>query len=281
MATEIVVFLFGAIVGSFLNVCIHRMPLGKSVVWPRSHCPHCSKRIPWYDNVPFISYILLRGRCRFCAKTISPRYLVVELLTAGMFVALFRRYGLDYNFFFYVVFISSLIVATFVDIKHRIIPDEISLGGIALGFLFSIVKNIVEPRAFSFQDRRLNFFLNPSPALDSLLGIILGGGIIYFTGKCFDWVYFKKLKRPPVDGEAASMGFGDVKLMAMIGAFLGWQKAVLTFFIAPVFGLLFGVLNLLIKKEHLIPYGPFLSAGAVLSLLWFDKILYLVFVAWL
>ncbi|MCX5711848.1 MAG: prepilin peptidase, partial [Candidatus Omnitrophica bacterium] len=134
MISRIFVFLFGSIVGSFLNVCIHRMPLEESVVWPRSHCPKCKKRIPGYDNIPFLSFILLGGKCRFCKEKISLRYPLVELLTAVMFLLFFNRYGLSYEFIMYALFGAGLIIATFVDIKHRIIPDEISIGGIVIGF---------------------------------------------------------------------------------------------------------------------------------------------------
>lgn len=266
MIGQIVAFIFGSIVGSFLNVCIYRMPLGKSVVWPGSHCPNCEKRIPWYDNIPFIGYILLKGKCRFCQKKISLRYLSIELLTAMMFVLTFNRYRLSYDFFFYLAIICSLIIATFVDIKHRIIPDELSIGGIFLGFILNAIRGFnLKPLAY-----------NPKPLLDSFLGIIIGGLIIYLTGLLFDLVYFRLLKRPPIQGETESMGGGDVKLLAMIGAFLGWQKAVLTFFIAPVFGAIIGIINLVIKKDHTIPYGPFLSIGAVLALFWADKIINLI-----
>jgi leader peptidase (prepilin peptidase)/N-methyltransferase len=265
---KILAFIFGSVVGSFLNVCIYRMPLGKSVVWPHSHCPKCEKKIPWYDNIPFIGYLFLRGRCRFCKERISLRYLVVELLTALAFVVLYNHYGLKYEFFIYAIFISSLIIASFVDIKHRIIPDEISIGGMIVGFLLSAIKGFnLEP-----------FSYNAKPMLDSFLGIIMGGGIIYLTGFLFDLVYFKLLKRPPIQGETESMGGGDVKLLAMIGAFLGWQAALLTFFIAPFFGMIIGITNLIVKKEHLIPYGPFLSLAALVSLFWADKIIRLIFI---
>jgi len=267
MIGKIISFIFGSITGSFLNVCIHRMPLGESVVWPRSHCPHCKKKIPGYDNIPFISYILLKGKCRYCKKKISTRYIVVELLTALMFVVLFSRFDLSYDFFLYLFFVSSLIVATFVDIKHRIIPDEISVGGMILGFILSSVKGFsLRPFSFVF-----------SPMLNSVLGIIIGGGIIYLTGFFFDLVYFKLLKKPPIQGETESMGGGDVKLLAMIGAFLGWQSAVLTFFLAPFFGAVVGIWNLIKKKDHTIPYGPFLSLAALLCLFWADKIIALIF----
>ena len=274
MIGKILAFIFGSIVGSFLNVCIYRMPLGKSVVWPGSHCPLCEKRIPWYDNVPFISYILLGGKCRFCKQRISPVYLIVELLTAITFVVFFNYYRLSYDFFIYLVFVCSLIVATFIDIKHRIIPDEISVGGIILGFLFNAIKGL-KLRPWICELRGMSY--DPRPMFNSFLGIIIGGGIIYLSGFIFDLVYFKLLKKPPIQGETESMGGGDVKLLAMIGAFLGWQKAVLTFFLAPFFGVIVGVANLIIKKDHTIPYGPFLSLAAIASLFWADKIIGLFF----
>lgn len=263
MLEKISVFIFGSLVGSFLNTCIYRMPLGESVVWPRSHCPQCKKKIRGYDNIPLLSYILLRAKCRFCKKAIPVRYFIVELLTAALFLALFNRFGLTYDFFFYMVLTCSLIVATFVDIPHRIIPDEISIGGLILGFVLSV------SRGFSLNP----FSFNYRPMLNSFLGIIIGGGILYLTGFVFDIIYFKLLKRPPIQGETQSMGGGDIKLLAMIGAFLGWQKALLVFFVSPFFGVLVGVFNLLIKKDHTIPYGPFLSLTAVLSIFWADKII--------
>ena len=267
MIASIIVFIFGAVIGSFLNVCIHRMPKGQSVVWPSSHCPHCKKRIPAYDNIPFISYILLRGKCRFCKKKISLRYPLVELLTAGLFVALFRSTGLNYDFFVYIFFVSGLIIATFVDIDHRIIPDEISVGGLILGFILSAIKGLqINPLSYKV-----------SPLINSFLGIIIGGGIIYLSGFIFDMVYFKLFRRPPIQGETESMGGGDIKLLAMIGAFLGWEKAVLTFFLAPFIALVFAIINLVSKKDHTVPYGPFLAAGALVSMFWYDKIFHFLF----
>lgn len=268
MITGIIVFIFGSIVGSFLNVCIHRMPLGESVVWPSSHCPHCKKRIPAYDNIPFLSYLILAGKCRFCKRKISWRYPLVELLTAVTFLSFFNYFGLSYDFFIYIFFASALIIATFVDIKHRIIPDEISLGGMILGFILVSVKGFnLRPLSFDFH-----------PLMQSLLGIFVGGGIIYLTGFLFDIVYFKLLKKPPIQGETESMGGGDVKLLAMIGAFLGWQKALVAFFVAPLFGAVIGIINLIIKKDHTMPYGPFLSLAAILSLFWAYKIIGLIFI---
>ncbi|MCM8757590.1 MAG: prepilin peptidase [Candidatus Omnitrophica bacterium] len=239
------VFLFGLILGSFLNVCIYRLPLGQSL-WGRSFCPKCKRSIFWYDNIPLLSYIILKARCRFCRERIPFRYFLVELLSGLIAIFLFKRYGLSFNFIFYLVFFSALIIASFIDMKHRIIPDEISLGGIFVGFVLNIFKG---------------------STLDSLLGILIGGGIIYLTGLSFDFIYFKLLKKPPIDGETESMGGGDVKFLAMIGAFLGWKHALLTFFIAPLLGSIFGVFNLLITKKHTIAYGPFLALASFISFL--------------
>ena len=260
---KIFFFFFGSIVGSFLNVCIHRLPLGESIVSPGSHCPKCKKPISWYYNIPLISYIVLSGRCRFCREKIAFRYFAVELLTAIVFLAFFIKWGFSFDLFVYLVFACGLIIATFVDIRHRIIPDEISIGGIIAGFLFSVIKGI---------------FLTPGanrlePIIDSFLGIIIGGGVIFLTGFLFDLVYFKLLKKPAIQGETESMGGGDVKLLAMIGAFLGWKCALITFFLSPFLGSIVGFANLLFKKDHLIPYGPFLSVTAIAALFWSDKIL--------
>lgn len=264
MIARIIVFIFGSIVGSFLNVCIHRMPKGESVVWPRSHCPKCRKRIPGYDNIPFISFALLGGKCRLCKEKISWRYPLVELLTAFLMVALFNRFGLNYNFFLSMVMLWGLIIATFVDIPHRIIPDEVSVGGMIIGFIMVSITGF-GPLKFTFV-----------PMLESLKGIIAGGGIIYLTGVIFDRIYFKLLKRPAIGGETESMGGGDVKLLAMIGAFMGWKMALLTFFLAPFLGIAIGIINLITKKDHTIPYGPFLSIAALLSLFWGNKIIQLI-----
>jgi leader peptidase (prepilin peptidase)/N-methyltransferase len=265
MLEKIVVFIFGSIVGSFLNVCIYRLPLEESIVFPGSHCTKCKKSIPWYDNIPFISYILLSGRCRFCREKISPRYFLVEFLTASLFLLFYLKFGFSFRFFLYVIFAGGLIVATFVDFAHRIIPDEISVGGTAVGFLMNSLRGLtLNPLSFNYR-----------PLVDSLLGIIIGGGIIFATGYLFDLVYFKLLKHPPIQGETESMGGGDVKLLAMIGAFLGWKAALLTFFLAPFFGMAVGIFNMVVKKDHLIPYGPFLSLAALMTIFWQYKILHM------
>ncbi len=269
MFEKIFAFVFGSIVGSFLNVCIHRMPeQGYSLVKPCSHCPYCKKPVLWHDNIPLLSYLLLGGKCRFCKQPIRPRYFIVELLTAITFLIFYSYFGLSFNLIIYLIFACGLIVATFIDIQHRIIPDEISVGGIIVGLLLNVFKGIGPKVIGMGYDFR--------PVVNSCLGIIIGGGIIYSIGFLFDLVYFKILKKPPIQGETESMGGGDVKLLAMIGAFLGWEKALLTFFIAPFFGAVIGIINLVIKKDHTIPYGPFLSLAALLSLFWADKIIGLI-----
>ena len=184
MPTKIFVFIFGSIIGSFLNVCIHRLPLRESVVTPPSHCPRCNKPIPWYDNIPILSYLLLAGKCRFCKKKISLRYFIVELLTALMFLFFYRYFRLSYNFFFYLIFACGLVIATFVDIRERIIPDEVSLGGAVAGLALSSLKGL-QLKPFSF---------SPGSLLTSLLGIVIGAGIIYLSGLLFDLVYFSPEK---------------------------------------------------------------------------------------
>jgi leader peptidase (prepilin peptidase)/N-methyltransferase len=161
----------------------------------------------------------------------------------------------------------ALIIATFVDIQHRIIPDEVSVGGLILGFILFSIKGV------DFNPLRFNFRFS----LESLAGMAAGSGVIYLTGKLFDLVYFKMLKKPPIGGETESMGGGDVKLLGMIGAFVGWKLALLTFFIAPFLGVVAGVANLLIKKEHTIPYGPFLSLAALISLFFSSQIIKFIF----
>ncbi len=260
---KVFVFLFGSIIGSFLNVCIFRMPHESySLIRPSSHCPLCKKPILWFDNIPLASFFILKGRCRFCRERISFQYPLVELLTALAFLALFNLFGASLDFLIYVVFACGLIVATFIDIRWRIIPDEISIGGTVAGVVFALIKSI--PRFSSF----------PAIALiDSLLGAFLGGALIYGSGLLGNLIIFKLMKKESIEGETESMGGGDVKLLAMVGSFLGWKLALATFFIAPFLGAVIGVYVLARKKSHLIPYGPFLSIAAFISLYFSDKII--------
>ena len=271
IALKVFLFCLGAAVGSFLNVCIYRLPRQESIVRPGSHCPSCKHKIAWYDNIPFISYIFLKGRCRSCQKKISFRYFLVELITAVVFVILFNHFGLSQKFLMFTLFACSLIAASFIDIDHRIIPEEISIGVLIIVLLINFVKSL--PYLLRFPKL---------PIIYSLFGAIFGSGLIYVTAIIFNFILFviihkiyklfKKefyLTKEFEEGEEAScMGGGDVSLMAMIGAFLGWKLTLLTFFMAPFFGAIVGLYVLARKKSHLIPYGPFLSMAAFTALLW-------------
>jgi len=256
---SIFMFILGAIVGSFLNVCIVRMPHEKSVVKPRSHCVHCKKQLLWHDNIPFISYVLLKGRCRFCGQKISPRYFLVELMTAVMFVIFYQYFGLTALLPAYLTMVCGFIVATFVDFEHRIIPDEISIGGMMAGLLFSAF--IPELHGISTGTGPL-ILVHLKSLGWSVVGILVGGGSIYAMGILGDFLFKKE-----------SMGGGDVKLMAMVGAFLGWKLAILTFFLAPFFGAVYGIVEKIRTKDAAIAYGPFLGGGALISLFWGDAII--------
>ncbi len=240
------VFLFGAIIGSFLNVCIARLPDGRSIVRPPSHCPKCQSFLAWYDNVPVLSYLLLAGRCRTCRVRISPIYPAVEVLTGALAMALFLRLGPTLAFAGYFAFAAALVVITFIDLDHQIIPDVISLPGIAVGLAFSLVSPLVTP-------------------LDALLGVLAGGGTLLAVA----WLY--KTFR----GQEG-MGGGDIKLLAMIGAFLGWQSIFVTLFVGSVIGSIIGVVVMLYEgadTKLAIPFGPFLAGGALVYLFWGDRIL--------
>ena len=232
-------FIFGTIVGSFLNVCICRMPKDESIVSPPSHCPYCDYRIRWYDNIPLVSYLLLRGKCRGCGSRISLQYPLVELLNGLLTLALFLRFGPTLTFFALFLFCSSLVVITFIDIEHQIIPDEISLPGIVLGFIFS-------------------FFLPWQTWLNSLLGILLGGGSLLLVAYGYQWLTGKE-----------GMGGGDIKLLAMMGAFLGWKSIPFIIFASSLVGSVVGVTMMLIQKKDsklAIPFGPYLAFGAILHI---------------
>ena len=242
-------------IGSFLNVCIFRLPKGGSVLTPRSYCPNCKKGILWHDNIPILSYIILKGRCRFCKSRISFRYFLVELLTASLTLVLFMAFGLSTKFFAYSLLASGLIVATFVDLEIQEIPDEVTISGLIIGLGLSLIF----PSIFGETSRWYSF-------LNSSFGALLGGGIIYIIA--FVWEKIRKKE---------AMGGGDVKLLAMIGSFMGWKLTIITFFIAPLFGLIPGIIVMIKDKSQTIPYGPYLSLAALISIFWGERILKLLF----
>jgi leader peptidase (prepilin peptidase)/N-methyltransferase len=243
VAAAILVTLFGVAVGSFLNVCIHRLPLRESLAFPASHCPSCRTPIKPYDNIPLVSYLWLRGRCRACGAPISMQYPIVEFTTGAVFLTAFLLFDspLVYQ---RLLFACAMIVLFVIDLEHRILPDVITLPGIALGLLFS-------------------FFMPPGWR-DSLIGLVVGGGSLWLMGEA----YFR------IRGEEG-MGFGDVKMLAMIGAFLGWKLMLLTLLMGSFLGSAIGVGMIALKRgdmKYALPFGTFLAVGALVASVLGDRI---------
>ncbi len=248
---SIFAFLFGLIVGSFLNVVIHRVPLGESIVKPRSRCPACEHTIAWYDNIPLLSFLLLKGRCRHCGEKISFRYFFVELLTALLSIQTWLYFQEPVFYFAYFCFLLAPLVAViFIDLQHRIIPNSISLPGILIG---AVVHYLAAPPMMETQ-----------ALIDSGVGIVIGGGFLFLVA----WAYEKIKKRE-------GLGGGDVKLAAMLGAFFGWQAVLMILLIASVLGSVIGLLVVSLKKnwEYALPFGPFLALAAYFQLFWGKAIL--------
>jgi len=229
----------GAAVGSFLNVCICRIPEGLSIVSPGSRCPKCGRPIRPYDNIPVLSYLLLGAKCRDCRGRISPRYPLVELLTAAFAWLVFRKFGLTPAFAAVFVFVCALIIVTFIDLDRQIIPHVITLGGIPVFALLAI-------------------FLMGLSAVDVFLGVMIGAGTLYFVA-----VYYEALTG------REGMGGGDVNLLAMLGAFLGWKSLLFILLVSSLLGAVAGIAIILVKRKDMryaIPFGPFLCLAAVLYL---------------
>jgi len=254
-------FILGSILGSFLNVCIYRLPKEESIVYPGSHCTSCKRSINFYHNIPILSYIFLKGRCSYCNSKIPFIYPTVETLTGLLFVATLWRFGLGLDTLFYLVFICGLIVIAFVDLEHMIIPNVITYPGILLGIFYNVLKtdwqNSLE-LASNFSFGILNFFelLNEIPILDSLFGVILGGGILLLIAYSYEII--KKRQ---------GMGMGDVKLLALIGAFLGWQGVFFVIFLSSILGSVVGLSIIIARRgdlKYALPFGPFLSIAAII-----------------
>ena len=242
--------LFGAIFGSFLNVVILRLPEeGGSVVFPPSHCPGCKAPLAWFENIPLFSYLVLRGQCRHCRMPISLQYPVVEALMSFLTAALVHRFGLTITGAGFFLFCASLVVIIWIDLHHQIIPDVISLPGIGIGLIFSFFSTFI-----SWQD--------------SLVGILAGGGILYSIA--LGYLLLRKQE---------GMGGGDIKLLAMIGAFLGWQSLPFVMFMSSITGCLIGIPAMILQKKGgntRIPFGPFLSCSGLVYLFFRDEIFRLV-----
>jgi leader peptidase (prepilin peptidase)/N-methyltransferase len=254
MLFYLIVLAFGLIIGSFLNVCIYRMPRNQSLILPSSRCPSCDNPIRAWDNIPVLSYLILGGRCRFCGQKISPRYPLVEALNGLMYAAVIERYGLGWDSLLYCFLISALIVITFIDLDFQIIPDRITLAGIPIGLL-------------------AGSFLLPDPFLraahlgykSSLIGAAAGFSFYYLIAH-LSIVILKK----------EGMGGGDIKMMAMVGAFLGWKTVLLATFLGSLFGSVAGILIMIIRGKGVglqIPFGPYLAVGTVISIFFGQEIL--------
>lgn len=232
---ELTVLVFGLIVGSFCNVIIYRLPLGNSIITPGSQCRSCGNPIRPWDNIPILSYFLLNGRCRFCREPISVRYPIVEFTSGILFIVLYLKFGLSILFVIYALMASTLLVIALIDLDHKIIPNVITLPGLIVGLILS-----------------LRFL--PITPLTSLLGVLIGGTLFYLIALV----------------SKGGMGGGDIKLIAMIGAFLGWHGTLFTIFSSALLGAVVGISLMLLGKKgrkDKLPFGPFLSFGAILFML--------------
>ena len=236
----------GALIGSFLNVCIHRLPRCESIVWPGSHCPSCGTSIEYYDNIPLFSYLWLLGRCRTCRNSISMRYPVVEAANAAGYVMILATFGLTWITVLYSALFSALLVVTGTDLSHRIIPNVVTVPGIVIGLLGAAT-------------------VLPVGLVNALLGMAIGGGILWALAWASPYLFGKE-----------GMGGGDIKLLAMIGAFLGWKPALLTIMVGSLSGSLIGLSLIglgLMKRDEYIPFGPFLVFGALVSMFFAQPLL--------
>ncbi len=238
---SIVVFILGAVIGSFLNVCIYRIPRKKSIIRPSSACPACEKPVRFYDNIPLVSYLVLKGKCRDCGAGISFRYFLVELITAVIFTMIYRRWGLSYEFFIQIFFTAILIAISFIDYDFQIIPDILSIGGMVAGLIIS-------------------FFRPGFRVMDAVYGVLVGGGVLFIIAYGYQLITKRE-----------GMGGGDIKLLAMIGSFSGFKGVLFSLIGGSVVGTLIGIPLMLMKGKgegtrYAIPFGPFLSICAVMYL---------------
>ncbi len=246
MEAIIFIIFLGLAWGSFLNVLIYRLPLGMSIVRPASSCPRCKQKIKYTDNIPILSYILLRGKCRYCKARIPFSYPLVEFLTPLSFLLLYAQHRLSFFFFASCLFASALIVLGFIDYYHQILPDEITLSGLALALIYSLFR----------KDLNLT---------QALVGAVAGASFLLVVYGAY---YLLRKKE--------GLGMGDVTMMLLIGAYLGWRQAFFTLIMASVAGALFGIFFILFRKKSLhysLPFGTFLAPAAYFSLLWGEKIL--------
>lgn len=246
------VFLIGAAVGSFANVCIYRLPSRLSVVSPRSRCTRCGIPVRFYDNIPVLSYVLLRGKCRFCSYPFGVRYWLIEILTGILTVAIYRKYGVSFQSVYFYILTVALLVASVIDLDHRIIPDVISIPGFWFGLFIAALATWLQ-------------FQWPIDLKQALLGALLGGGLLWGVGKIYEWITGRE-----------GIGFGDVKLLALFGVHSGVLGVLTSLFYASALGSMVGLLMILFLgkgRRYPIPFGPFLCAGLLIFALWGEKAL--------
>lgn len=243
----ILVGLLGLVIGSFLNVLIYRVPRKVGFVSSRSACPNCGKRLRWYHNIPLLSYVILRGKCAFCSEHISWRYPIVEALNAGAYIFFLWQFGLGFEAMVYGFLTSLLLVIFFVDLDFQLIPDVFTLPGTVIGLGVSLL-----PGGLGI--------------VQALLGLLVGGGSLYLIALLGDWLFKKE-----------SMGGGDIKMAAMLGAFLGWQKVLFIFLASACIGLVVSVVLLMLseklREERVVPFGPFLAVAAMLAITYGDQLI--------
>ncbi len=239
--------LFGLAIGSFLNVVIHRLPRRILFVVARSVCPHCGAQLKWYHNIPVVSFIFLRGKCAFCRGKISYRYPAVEVINALFYLYFYWQFGLSLNFAVFAFLSSALLVIFFIDLDFQIIPDVITLPGILAGLAISLLPGGIG-------------------IVNAVIGLVVGGGSLYLVALLGDWLFKKE-----------SMGGGDIKMAAMLGAFLGWQKIILIFISSAVIGLVVSLVIMIfsarVRETRVVPFGPFLATAAMLSIAYGDQLI--------
>lgn len=257
MSLAIVLFIFGLAMGSFFNVCIYRIPRNKSLVFPASHCPNCKKPINPYDNIPILSYLILKGKCRYCKNPISIRYPIVELLTALLFAFAALKFGPTIPLLRAVIFLSFLLIVTFIDLDYQIAPFRITIPGIILGTVTS--------------------FLLPGFFSNYLIGLLLGALFVILV-----WAFWRYLLSDLFQAaigikQKEGIGWGDLPLTAMIGVFLGWRLLIVAIFTAVLCGVIIGLILRIIKRNkpgQPIAFGPFLALGSIISLFLGESIIY-------
>ncbi len=257
-------FTWGACIGSFLNVCIYRIPNDLSVVTPRSHCPTCKKPIAWYHNIPILTWLSLRGKCAYCGAPISPRYVLVEALVGVLFLLVWLNFVVVEGYVpplgmggftdpllipIYWLVVSGLVLGTFVDFEHMIIPDRVTLGGIAAGLVLSAVVPSLHG-----QESWLGGLVS------SVIGLVVGWGLLWLVAVIGKAIF-----------KQDAMGLGDVKLLGAIGAFFGWQAILFTIMVSSLLGSIVGITLVLAKSKELqgrIPFGPYIALAALIWMLW-------------